>query len=169
MTTLDDGKIIIIGGNPSSNYKSVLISDPDDNFSFVTGPSTIYDRRNSACLLFYNPMYNKRPVVLLASQSTVEILDYTNVNAKWEQSKQFASAFLLKNTKLMTLSFILVESLPNTHDSNFNGARGLPSLSGDGAIIQYKEYFYELVCSSTEHHGTDIRTACSLVYNNVPP
>ena len=103
---------------------------------------------------FYNPMYNKRPVVLLAGgtgQSTVEILDYTNVNATWEQSKQFTNPFLLKNTKLMTLSFILVESLPETHDSNFLfwGARGLPSLSGDGAIIQFKEYFYELVCSST--------------------
>jgi len=132
MTTLDDGNIIMIGGFPSSNHKSVLIYNPEDNFSFVTGPSTIYDRRQSACLLFYSPMYNKRPVVLLAGgtgQSTVEILDYTNVNATWEQ----------------------IESLPETHDSNFLfwGARGLPSLSGDGAIIQFNEYFYELVCSST--------------------
>ena len=49
----------------------------------------------------------------------------------------------------MILSLISVESLPTTYDSNFNGARVLPSLSGNGAYLQYKEYIYELTCTST--------------------
>ena len=48
----------------------------------------------------------------------------------------------------MILYFISVESLPTTYDTNW-GARALPSLSGDGAYLQYEQYFYELSCSST--------------------
>ena len=49
----------------------------------------------------------------------------------------------------MTLYFISVESLPTTYNTNFNGARALPSLSGDGAYLQSEQYFFELSCSST--------------------
>ena len=49
----------------------------------------------------------------------------------------------------MSLSLILVESLPTTYDSTFNGARALPSVAGNGAYLQYKQYIYELSCTST--------------------
>ena len=49
----------------------------------------------------------------------------------------------------MILSLISVGSLPTTYDTSFWGARALPSLSGDGAYLQYEQYFYELSCSST--------------------
>ena len=48
----------------------------------------------------------------------------------------------------MILSLISVKSLPTTYDTSFNGARALPSLSGDGAYLQKSQYFYELSCSS---------------------
>ena len=51
--------------------------------------------------------------------------------------------------KVMMLSLFSVDDLPTTHDSNFFGAQALPSITGNGAYVQHKEYFYELVCSST--------------------
>ena len=49
----------------------------------------------------------------------------------------------------MMLSLFSVDDLPTTHDSNFGGARALPSITGNGAYVQYQKYFYELFCSST--------------------
>ncbi len=50
MVTLHDGKVIIIGGYPSSLYKNVLVFDPADN-SFTTGPSLSYNKRYALYLL----------------------------------------------------------------------------------------------------------------------
>ena len=47
------------------------------------------------------------------------------------------------------LSLISVGSLPTTHDTEFWGARALPSLSGKGAYLQYNEHFYELTCNTS--------------------
>ena len=49
----------------------------------------------------------------------------------------------------MMLSLFSVDDLPTTHDSDFSGARALPSITGNGAYVQLNKYFYELVCSST--------------------
>ena len=49
----------------------------------------------------------------------------------------------------MMLSLFSVDDLPTTHDSDFWGARALPSITGNGAYVQNKKHFYELVCSST--------------------
>ena len=49
----------------------------------------------------------------------------------------------------MYLLFILIISvpgLPTDHDNHFEGARAVTSASGQGAIIQHKEHFYELTC-----------------------
>ena len=51
--------------------------------------------------------------------------------------------------KVMMLSLFSVDNLPTTHESSFWGARALPSIMGNGAYVQLKKYFYELVCSST--------------------
>ena len=44
---------------------------------------------------------------------------------------------------------ITVSSLPTTHEELFYGAKALPSLSGNGVILQYLKYFYELTCTTT--------------------
>ena len=148
MVTLDNGNIMILGGYPSSNYKNVLIFNPKDN-TFTTGPSLLYNRFEFGCVLFMSPMHNNRPVVLAAGgTNTAEILDYTHANA-WEQSKHIYPFTIGKSFKLIIISFISVGSLPTIYDSFFYGATALPSLSGDGAYLQYKQYFYELRCSST--------------------
>ena len=49
----------------------------------------------------------------------------------------------------MMLSLFSVDNLPTKHDSNFWGAQALPSITRNGAYVQYRKYFYELVCTST--------------------
>ena len=49
----------------------------------------------------------------------------------------------------MMLSLFSVDDLPTTYDSDFWGAQALPSITGNGVIVQNREYFYELVCTST--------------------
>ena len=49
----------------------------------------------------------------------------------------------------MMLSLFSVDDLPTTHERNFLGARALPSVTGNGAYVQFQEYLYELVCTST--------------------
>ena len=86
VVTLHNGLIMIIGGWP--DHKSVITFDPVNNL-FNTGPSTNYDRKRSACTLFYSPMHNNRPVVLIAggqSQTTSEIYDYT-IASSWVKCK----------------------------------------------------------------------------------
>jgi len=133
---LHDGRVMIIGSMYSQQPKKVLIFNPQDE-SFTNGPSLIYNRNLAACTLFNSPMHNYRPVVLAAGgygQRTAEILDYTNGNA-WEE----------------------VGSIPTTHHSTFYGATALPSLTGSGAYLQYKKFFYELKCSTTSCNWTKMQ------------
>ena len=87
MVTLHDGKIMILGGYPQLNLKSVLIFNPEDN-TFISGPSLLFHTANAGCTLFQSPLHENRHVVLVAggSGNTAEVFDYTNAN-KWEQSK----------------------------------------------------------------------------------
>ena len=41
---------------------------------------------------------------------------------------------------------ISVAGLPTDYDDDFWGARAVTSASGQGAIVQYGKYFYELTC-----------------------
>ena len=45
-------------------------------------------------------------------------------------------------------SLILVASIPPIHEDYYEGSRALPSLTGQGAYLQYKEFFYELSCDT---------------------
>ena len=90
MVTLPDGNILIMGGYPSSNYRSTSIFNPEDK-SFSQGPSLIHIRAYPACTIFFSTKHGNRPVVLVAGgnwQSTAEILDFSNPNVNtWEASK----------------------------------------------------------------------------------
>ena len=89
MVTLHDGKVMIIGGNPT--YQDVLVFDQSNN-GFTTGPSTLEKRSSSACTLFNSPLHGNRPIVLAAGGYDVsvraEIFDYTITN-EWQTSMYF--------------------------------------------------------------------------------
>ena len=88
MVNLHDGRIGILGGYPSLNKKSVKIYNPANN-TFTDGPRLYYDRNNAGCALFFSPMHDNRPVIMIAGgfyQAAAEVLDYTISNA-WEQSR----------------------------------------------------------------------------------
>jgi len=131
MITLHDKRVMILGGFSNSNLKSVVIFNPADE-SFTNGPTLLYKRYHAACTLFLSALHDNRPVVLVAGgsdQATAELFDYTNGDA-WEE----------------------IESLPWTDDLiglDFYGARALPSLAGNGAILQHAEKLYELKCSTS--------------------
>ena len=58
----------------------------------------------------------------------------------------------------MILSLIPVGPLPKpAGGTDFRGARALPSLSGNGAYLQYKKRFYELICSSTSCNWSQMK------------
>ena len=89
MTKLPSGRIVIIGGYPSSVGKSVIEFDPITN-SFNELPSLSTERYDLACAVFKSPFHNERLVLLAAGgyyEATAELLDYTQTNAKWTQSK----------------------------------------------------------------------------------
>ena len=89
MTKLPSGRIVIIGGYPSSVGKSVIEFDPITN-SFNELPSLATERDDLACAVFKSPFHNERLVLLAAGgyyEATAELLDYTQTNAKWTQSK----------------------------------------------------------------------------------
>ena len=84
MVTLEDGRIMTIGGVPSQNSKKVWILDAVDGF--IAGPNMTYDRYNHACATFRSPLHDNREVVLVAggtNRDEVELLDFqTNI---WEE------------------------------------------------------------------------------------
>merc|ERR1712008_136738 len=78
---------------------------------------------------FNSPMHDNREVVLAVGgnqQATAEVLDYTQPNPEWRE----------------------IAGLPtdNVDGWKFDGARAVTSASGQGAIVQHKEHFYELTC-----------------------
>ena len=88
IVTLQDGKVMIIGGYPT--YQDVLVFDQSNN-GFTSGPSLLEKRLSFACTLFYSPLHGNRPIVLAAGHSgsvTAEIYDYTITN-EWQKSMYF--------------------------------------------------------------------------------
>ena len=90
MVALPSGQVIIIGGYGSEDYKSVFLLDIDANSFDTSVPSLIHDRRSAGCAVFKSPAHNLRPVVLAvggADQATAEVLDFTQPNTNWTESK----------------------------------------------------------------------------------
>jgi len=109
------------------NSKSVLIFDNDANLFNTSVPSLIHDRYNAGCAVFKSAAHDLRPIVLAVGgrgQATAEVLDYTQPNSEWTK----------------------IANLPTKHETNFQGARAVPSPSGHGVIVQLNEHFYKLQC-----------------------
>jgi len=129
MVALPSGKVIIMGGWPEENFRSVLSMDNEANSFNTSLPPLIHDRV-AGCAVFKSPAHNLRPVVLAVGgtgQATAEVLDVTKQNSKWEE----------------------IPSLPTNHDSSFVGARAITIPSGQGVIVQHNEHIYQLECQKS--------------------
>ena len=90
MMKLPSGKLLVIGGSPSSSVGTkVLEFDPATNSYDDMPPLTTY-RWDHACAVFQSPQHEDRYVAMIAGgvyEATAEILDYSQPNAKWTPSK----------------------------------------------------------------------------------
>ena len=69
MLTLDDGRVIIIGGKNQDGMKEKVWffnSQKNPESTFEKGPSLKTPRQNHACALFNNPMNGNKKFVLVA-------------------------------------------------------------------------------------------------------
>jgi len=130
MVTLHDGRVMILGGMPGSVRKSVLIFDASDN-SFINGADSPYYLIDGVCTIFHSAMHENRPVVFAgyirpkpSVINKAQLLDYTLKNT-WEE----------------------ISDLPTS--SSLYGAVALPTLTGDGVIVQNYQYFYQLNCNAS--------------------
>ena len=70
--------------------RSVLFLDNDAKSFDTSAPSLIHDRYDAGCAVFKSAAHNLRPVVLAVGgtdQATAEVLDITQPNANWTESK----------------------------------------------------------------------------------
>ena len=89
MVTLHDNQIMILGSDGgTTDAKNVVIYNPETG-TFKSAPSTLYNRNGAGCAVFYSPLHNNRPMVIVAGGrdvSTTEIFDYTHAKT-WEESE----------------------------------------------------------------------------------
>ena len=111
MVTLDSGKVLIIGGYSGYQYtrsRNVTLFDPNKypfNPYVVSDSFLIYDRYRAGCAVYNSPMHNGRPVILMAGgdyQATAEVLDYTQTNASWTESKKLVPRVTSEYRALLT-------------------------------------------------------------------
>ena len=92
MVTINDGRIMILGGSDGSiidGKKNVWIYDHEDE-TFTPGPKMAKDHYWHSCTLFKSAMHNYREVALVAGgiqTDTVELWDYQTEGSKWITSK----------------------------------------------------------------------------------
>ena len=101
MLSLEDGRIIIIGGQPVPHWglrnsapKDRIISSKStwfyDGNSFTSGPRTRKTRFYHACATFKSALHQNREVVLVAGgfkKDDFEILDYQTKGSEFVKSK----------------------------------------------------------------------------------
>ena len=65
VTKLHNGTIMFVGG--FKNRKTTIFYEPSLK-SFSYGPDMIFARHDPGCTLFYSPMHNGRPVVIVTGK-----------------------------------------------------------------------------------------------------
>jgi len=138
--TLDDERVIIMGGKVNGEYqdsKKVIIYDPKTK-TFQTSFDMIYRRSFFGCALMRSPMHGNRYVILAVGgdgefnfkngayneKNPAEIFDYTNPDSNgWEE----------------------VTKLPNTDD----GIRAMTSFGGFGAYVHSEQNLFEFNCDAS--------------------
>ena len=86
---LSNGQVMLLGGYSDETKKSTIIFHPDKETFNQSLPSMTHERRRAGCAVFNSPMHENREVVLAVGgyqESTAEVLDYSQPNAKWNES-----------------------------------------------------------------------------------
>ena len=91
--------------------------------------------------MIYKTLYNGAVISLL-------ILTYPTFKAN-QPSENEQLVFMAVSQKIYISFFIPVPDLPSTHTDNFWQAEAVSSVSDDGVYVQFKNYFYELICDSS--------------------
>ena len=89
VVTLNDGRVMILGGKDGSFLRKVLIFNSISG-TFSDGPDMLYTRYLHGCASFNSPLHNHREVVLAAGggdRDSVELLDYQTEGSTWQESK----------------------------------------------------------------------------------
>jgi len=128
---LKDGRYMVIGGDTgnlgNTKLKEVFIYNPS-NSSFAIAPSLSIGRAWHACALFYSPLNNYRPTIIVLGggswvERSVETLDFTISSAVWEKQ----------------------ESLPSGHD--WYAAEAVSS--GNDVYVLLQRSLYQLIWNGT--------------------
>ena len=89
VVTLNDGRVMILGGYDGSYLRKVLIFNPTSG-TFSDAPDMLYTRYYHGCASFNSPLHNHREVVLAAGGyqlDSVELLDYLTEGSTWQESE----------------------------------------------------------------------------------
>ena len=115
MVQLSDKRIMLLGSEAKNAGQSVTIFDANkQSFSNTTNNNNLklkFRRSASACTLFNSLKHNNRSVVLAVGGTgtrTSEVLDYTQNNAAWEQSKcnsMIVDFHKFEQAKLISIKF----------------------------------------------------------------
>ena len=87
---LPSGKILIMGGGPTENFKSTMEYDPTTDSYDDTLPDMTSSRSLHGCTIFNSQNHGGRPVVLCLGGSgngNAELYDYTTADAVWTTRK----------------------------------------------------------------------------------
>ena len=115
MVQLSDKRIMLLGSEAKNAGQSVTIFDANkQSFSSTTNNNNLklkFRRSASACTLFNSLKHNNRSVVLAVGGTgtrTSEVLDHTQNNAAWEQSKcnsMIVDFHKFEQAKLISIKF----------------------------------------------------------------
>ena len=90
VVTLNDGRVMILGGKVGSSYSRKVLIFNSTSGTFSDAPDMLYSRIYHGCASFNSPLHNHREVVLAAGghkQDSVELLDYQTEGSTWQESK----------------------------------------------------------------------------------
>ena len=91
VVTLNDGRVMILGGYDGLSLRKVLIFNSTSG-TFSDAPDMLYSRTQHGCATFKSQLHDQREVVLVAGgqhKIKVELLDFQTEGSIWQESKCF--------------------------------------------------------------------------------
>lgn len=141
MAVLNKNKFMLVGGYWGGSPKNTITYDGNSG-TFSNGPSMIYKRYQFACSVFHSKLHNGRKVLLVAGgegdKGTAELLDYSQENAQWVEVDNL---YHLGNPSQIMI---------------YNGARSMPSITGDGVYLRFDRFIFLFTCDESSCQWTKL-------------